>query len=55
MFGQRERDPEVLYGGARALNRAMTDFCAHDKRLVAVGFVSLKERFYAQNFVDLVG
>lgn len=41
MFGQRERDPEVLYGGARALNRAMTDFCAHDKRLVPVGFVSL--------------
>jgi hypothetical protein len=26
MFGQCERDLEVLYGGARALNRAMTDF-----------------------------
>jgi uncharacterized protein len=32
-------DPELLYGGARAHNRAMAEFCAHDERLVAVGFV----------------
>jgi len=32
-------DPELLYGGTRAHNRAMADFCAHDERLVAVGFV----------------
>jgi predicted TIM-barrel fold metal-dependent hydrolase len=32
-------DPDVLYGGTRAHNRAMADFCAGDERLVAVGFV----------------
>ncbi len=32
-------DPELLYGGTRAHNRAMADFCAHDTRLVAVGYV----------------
>ncbi|HEY2105832.1 MAG TPA: amidohydrolase family protein [Candidatus Binataceae bacterium] len=32
---------EVLYGGARAHNRAIADFCSHDKRLMAVGFVPL--------------
>jgi predicted TIM-barrel fold metal-dependent hydrolase len=40
-FAQREHDPELLYGGSRALNRAMVDFCAHDKRLIPVGFVPL--------------
>jgi uncharacterized protein len=40
-FSQREHDPALLYGGARALNRAMADFCAHDKRLLPVGFVPL--------------
>jgi predicted TIM-barrel fold metal-dependent hydrolase len=39
--GQKFFDPEILYGGARALNRAVTDFCAHDQRLLAVGFVPL--------------
>jgi len=32
-------DPELLYGGTRAHNRAMTDFCAHDPRLAPVGMV----------------
>jgi predicted TIM-barrel fold metal-dependent hydrolase len=32
-------DLELLYGGARAHNRAMAEFCADDARLVAVGFV----------------
>jgi predicted TIM-barrel fold metal-dependent hydrolase len=32
-------DFDLLYGGARAHNRAMADFCSHDKRLIAVGFV----------------
>ncbi len=41
LFGQQQRDIELLYGGARALNRAMADFCAHDKRLLPVGFVPL--------------
>ena len=40
-FAQREHDADMLYGGARALNRAIVDFCAHDKRLLPVGFVSL--------------
>lgn len=36
-------DLEVLYGGTRAHNRAMADFCADDRRLIAVGFVPLAD------------
>ena len=36
-------DPNVRYGGARALNRAMTAFCAADERLLPVGFVPLSD------------
>lgn len=36
-------DLELLYGGARALNRAMVDFCRHDPRLKAVGFLPLHD------------
>jgi predicted TIM-barrel fold metal-dependent hydrolase len=32
-------DLDLAYGGTRAHNRAISDFCAHDPRLVAVGFV----------------
>jgi predicted TIM-barrel fold metal-dependent hydrolase len=32
-------DLELLYGGARAHNRAMADFCADDPRLLPVGLV----------------
>ena len=32
-------DAELVYGGTRAHNRAMVDFCADDPRLVPVGFV----------------
>ena len=32
-------DPDLVYGGTRAHNRAMVDFCADDPRLVPVGFV----------------
>jgi uncharacterized protein len=32
-------DPELLYGGTRAHNRAIAEFCSHDKRLIAVGFL----------------
>jgi predicted TIM-barrel fold metal-dependent hydrolase len=31
-------DVRLLYGGSRAHNRAIADFCSHDERLVAVGF-----------------
>src|SRR5436309_15313588 len=34
-------DPRVLYGGTRAHNRAMADFCRADPRLIAVAFVPL--------------
>ena len=34
-------DPDLLYGGLRAHNRAMADFCGHDPRLIGVGQVSL--------------
>jgi predicted TIM-barrel fold metal-dependent hydrolase len=32
-------DADLLYGGTRAHNRAMAEFCAHDERLIGVGFV----------------
>jgi uncharacterized protein len=32
-------DPELLHGGARALNRAMAAFCSSDRRLLAVAYV----------------
>jgi len=38
---QKFFDPEIIYGGARALNRAMADFCSHDQRMRAVGFIPL--------------
>jgi uncharacterized protein len=37
------KSPDVLYGGARAHNRAIADFCASDRRLVAVAFVPLDD------------
>ena len=36
-------DPEVVYGGLRAHNRAIADFCSADPRLVPVGMVSLDD------------
>jgi predicted TIM-barrel fold metal-dependent hydrolase len=36
-------DPDVLYGGIRAHNRAMSAFCNQDPRLIAVGQVSLAD------------
>ena len=36
-------DPDVRYGGTRALNRAMAEFCATDERLLAVGYLPLNE------------
>ena len=37
------RDHDVLYGGTRALNRAMTGFCESDDRLLAVGYLPLHD------------
>jgi predicted TIM-barrel fold metal-dependent hydrolase len=36
-------DPDVLYGGARAHNRGIADFCSCDSRLMAVGYVPLHD------------
>jgi predicted TIM-barrel fold metal-dependent hydrolase len=36
-------DVELLYGGARALNRRMVAFCAHDPRLLPVGMIPLAD------------
>ena len=36
-------DVDVRYGGARAHNRGMAEFCQVDKRMIAVGQVSLSE------------
>jgi len=35
----RSKDIDVVYGGARAHNRAMADFCADDQRMMGVGVV----------------
>jgi predicted TIM-barrel fold metal-dependent hydrolase len=45
-------DPEVLYGGARALNRAMGEFCGSDARLKAVGFLPLRDPDRARVALD---
>jgi predicted TIM-barrel fold metal-dependent hydrolase len=37
------KDPDVLYGGTDALNRAMAEFCAPDPRLKAVGYLPLRD------------
>ncbi len=45
-------DPELLYGGTRAHNRAMAEFCDHDDRLIAVGFVPLQDPDQAVQAVE---
>ncbi|MEY2469413.1 MAG: hypothetical protein QOF21_2111, partial [Actinomycetota bacterium] len=37
------KDTDVLYGGTRALNRAITSFCAGDDRLLPVGYLPLND------------
>lgn len=39
----RAKDSDVLYGGADMLNRHMADFCSGDDRLLAVGYVPLRD------------
>jgi predicted TIM-barrel fold metal-dependent hydrolase len=45
-------DTELLYGGARAHNRAMVAFCEGDQRLIPVGFVPLDEPARAVEATD---
>ena len=42
----------VVRRDARALNRAIADFCAHDKRLLPVGFVPLDVPELAEREID---
>ncbi len=37
------KDLDLVYGGTRAHNRAMADFCAEDPRLIGVGYVPLRD------------
>ncbi|MGE0044298.1 MAG: amidohydrolase family protein [Hyphomonadaceae bacterium] len=39
----RSKEMDVRYGGARALNRGIADFCAGDKRQIPVGVVPLDD------------
>jgi uncharacterized protein len=48
----RAKDPDVLYGGTQALNRAMADFCAGDPRLQPVGFLPLADPHRATAALD---
>lgn len=43
VYEQHEHDPDLLYGGTRALNRAIADFCKGDRRMIAVGFLPLDD------------
>jgi predicted TIM-barrel fold metal-dependent hydrolase len=45
-------DPDVKYGGARALNLAMADFCGRDARLMGVGVVPLDDPARAVAEID---
>jgi predicted TIM-barrel fold metal-dependent hydrolase len=48
----RDNDPDVLYGGADALNRGMVAFCAADPRLKAVGYLPLNDPARALGTLD---
>lgn len=39
----RATDPDVVYGGADALNRGMVDFCSSNSRLMPVGYIPLND------------
>jgi len=43
----------VVYAGARAMARAMGQFCAHDKRLLGVGFLPLQDPQRAFEVIEL--
>jgi predicted TIM-barrel fold metal-dependent hydrolase len=51
-FNQLQYDLDLLYGGARAVNRAITDFCKNDKRLIPVGFLPLDDARQAEREID---
>ncbi|MGO9264890.1 MAG: amidohydrolase family protein [Candidatus Binataceae bacterium] len=52
VYEQREHNPDLLYGGAAAVNRAITDFCKNDQRLIPVGFIPLDDPRRAEREID---
>src|SRR5690606_14986643 len=46
------RDLDRLYGGSRAQNRAVAEFCSGDERLLPVAFVPLADPERAAALVD---
>jgi predicted TIM-barrel fold metal-dependent hydrolase len=52
VYDQLEFNPDLVYGGARAVNRAISDFCKNDKRLIAVGFLPLDDPRRAEREID---
>jgi uncharacterized protein len=48
----RGRDPRAVYGGARAHNRGVAEFCADDPRLMASGMAPLDVPELAVELVD---
>lgn len=46
------RDLDRLYGGSRAMNRAVADFCSADARLLPVAFVPLADPARAVDLAD---
>ncbi|MFP4512264.1 MAG: amidohydrolase family protein [Acidimicrobiales bacterium] len=49
----RSKDLDVLYGGTRAMNRAMAAFCSDDPRLLPVGYLPLNDPERARQELDL--
>jgi predicted TIM-barrel fold metal-dependent hydrolase len=49
----RSRDLDLVYGGTRALNRAMVEFCAADRRMLPVGYLPLNDPPRALAELDL--
>ncbi|MGO9264891.1 MAG: amidohydrolase family protein [Candidatus Binataceae bacterium] len=52
VFAQREHNLDLLYGGAAAVNRGITDFCKDDRRLIPVGFLPLDDARRAEHTID---
>jgi predicted TIM-barrel fold metal-dependent hydrolase len=48
----RSQDDDVVYAGARALNRGMAKFCAEDQRMLPVGFLPLRNVERARAVLD---
>jgi predicted TIM-barrel fold metal-dependent hydrolase len=52
IYDQLETNLDLIYGGARAVNRAISDFCKADRRLIAVGFLPLDDPRRAEQEIE---